>query len=789
LASRSSLVCKWAAHKTVIELLEPRWLLSGAYVVDGVQPVALDQPQIIVSFKRTPDGQPLMADDGSGNLTPADGAYLDTGTSTMLLSNESTQAFGINSQPNDIYHDIGVAGGQTFDVSEPLYMSTANWNNVNDGSDPSQFTQSYPVARMELNPTPADIFSLPLDVMGMPLIQGKVMVFDPTPSNSEQELFDGLARAYLYNPGTPFNAQSASTDPGIPATNLHVKVSNVSFDQFTFASPAGAPLPTLNDNPMIGPDPVAILNGQSGGNVPPVTIGENGQTGTGSFLFDTGAQISFISTAMAAKVGVHYEAGTQNSDNPVLVDGNGNPLPNQFQELVGGVGGQTAAAGFYLDSLTLPTTEGTPLQFTHAPVLVTDVTATDPNTGKSLTIDGDFGVNFYAASAQVDPFGTVTNKHNTDFNWMVYDQPNSVVGFDLASLDTGKQPPVSLTAQTAGSSFYVKADADGQNIDIWQDSPTPGQGTPTDQELMSTFNGINVSGGSGNDSVTLDFSNGTPAPSGLTFTGGAGNNVLHVIGTSGADAISVDGSKIAVGTTVANYSGVSSITYTTGGGSDFLSVSGSTPVNLAAGTGNAVNPIQLSSLSVGAGAKVSALSAANHAGRSVLVVSSLSLDPKGLLDLNDNDLIVKGADVSSLSSLLASGRGTKAGGIADGTWTGTTGITSSAAATQDAADGQETVALGIALNGQLALGPYSTFDGQAVGASDVLIKYTYTGDMNLDGKVDNKDVAIIAGFYDAGASTGNLWSNGDLNGDGKIDQKDIAILAGFYGDGTNGDQL
>ena len=33
-------------------------------------------------------------------------------------------------------------------------------------------------------------------------------------------------------------------------------------------------------------------------------------------------------------------------------------------------------------------------------------------------------------------------------------------------------------------------------------------------------------------------------------------------------------------------------------------------------------------------------------------------------------------------------------------------------------------------------------------AGDILVKYTWGGDANLDGKVDNNDVSIMNGFYD-----------------------------------------
>ena len=99
---------------------------------------------------------------------------------------------------------------------------------------------------------------------------------------------------------------------------------------------------------------------------------------------------------------MHYQPGTYDTDNPVLVDDNDTPVPNQFVIPLGGIGGTINAAGFRLSSLVLPTTEGTPIRFLDAPVLVADVTAQDPVTQQEITLDGDFGMNFLVASIDVD---------------------------------------------------------------------------------------------------------------------------------------------------------------------------------------------------------------------------------------------------------------------------------------------------------------------------------------------------------------------------------------------------
>ncbi len=84
---------------------------------------------------------------------------------------------------------------------------------------------------------------------------------------------------------------------------------------------------------------------------------------------------------------------------------------------------------------------------------------------------------------------------------------------------------------------------------------------------------------------------------------------------------------------------------------------------------------------------------------------------------------------------------------------------------------------------------YATFDGVACGPADVLIKFTYIGDADLNGVVDANDLAItLAGLN--GKLTG--WQNGDFNYDGKVSTSDLNALLytlaarpGSLGDSTS----
>jgi autotransporter-associated beta strand protein len=140
----------------------------------------------------------------------------------------------------------------------------------------------------------------------------------------------------------------------------------------------------------------------------------------------------------------------------------------------------------------------------------------------------------------------------------------------------------------------------------------------------------------------------------------------------------------------------------------------------------------------------------------------------GKLDLSDNDLDVQNGNLAQLSNQLKSG-------FNSGTWNGSAGITSSAAY----GDTRHLTALGIIQNSTNGLptgtAMYGSFDGQPVTAADVLIKYTYYGDANLDGSVTSADYTRIdAGYLSHGTLSG--WANGDFNYDGVVNGSDYTLI-------------
>jgi hypothetical protein len=181
----------------------------------------------------------------------------------------------------------------------------------------------------------------------------------------------------------------------------------------------------------------------------------------------------------------------------------------------------------------------------------------------------------------------------------------------------------------------------------------------------------------------------------------------------------------------------------------------------------AVTPTTVASVAIHSGGSVnlSDSNPTNHAGRTLLTTSALTFDGllnawQGKLDLNGNDLIVKGVGSTGLANITNQlKQGFNAGA---GYWNSANGIISTTAAN----DATHLTTLG-SRSGGIA------FDSANTTTNDVLIKYTYYGDANLDGSVNGADYAQIDNGFGM-HMTG--WQNGDFNYDGVVDGSDYSLI-------------
>ena len=155
-------------------------------------------------------------------------------------------------------------------------------------------------------------------------------------------------------------------------------------------------------------------------------------------------------------------------------------------------------------------------------------------------------------------------------------------------------------------------------------------------------------------------------------------------------------------------------------------------------------------------------------------VSGLTFaDTTGTLNMGNNDMILKNAGSASLSSITSEINQ----GFNSGTWTGAGITSSSAAAVATAIAGgahEAATALGVIVNNQGSVATfYSNFDGQTVGANDILVKYTFVGDANLDGVINGDDYALIDNGYNNHLSG---WQNGDFTYSGSVTATDYTLI-------------
>jgi hypothetical protein len=205
---------------------------------------------------------------------------------------------------------------------------------------------------------------------------------------------------------------------------------------------------------------------------------------------------------------------------------------------------------------------------------------------------------------------------------------------------------------------------------------------------------------------------------------------------------------------------------------------GSTSISNAASFSAEV--IRQSSLSINAGSRVTLRPGGSGAGASVLGTLSLAgtpASPSATLDLSNNSAIINytgASPVTTIRQQITAGRG--GAGLGHG-WNGT-GITSSIAAAANATD-PESRSVGYAENSAMPLGPLTTFRGQPVDATSVLITFTRTGDANLDGVVNDDDVTIVGATYAPGVPQPS-WALGDFDYNGFVDDDDVTLLGVFY---------
>jgi hypothetical protein len=260
---------------------------------------------------------------------------------------------------------------------------------------------------------------------------------------------------------------------------------------------------------------------------------------------------------------------------------------------------------------------------------------------------------------------------------------------------------------------------------------------------------------------TLDINLGTAGPVAVTASGGnvtASQNGVQItlsgfIGVTVTDTSSND---------VLNFNGPLALPFT------FVNC-GTSTVNVNSGTLTFAavmgGSIDLGTLFVANGA-AAIITAATTQNPTTLDLNSLSIAANGVLDITNNEMIIAyGATdpITTIAGYLKSGYNV-------GGWNGM-GIISSMAQTPTA---------GLIY----ALGYADGNDGVVSGltSGQIEVKYTLSGDANLDGLVNGSDFNVLSANFNQ-SITG--WDQGDFNYDGLVNAADFNDLSANFNQGAN----
>lgn len=274
---------------------------------------AFDQPAVSVElFNQSPNGTKgsSLGPNGGGFLFDTNQFILDTGASSTIAMNDAEAELRSNGYATvNTVLEQGVSGFEEIDVSAEYFLE------VSGSSAP---VLQLPSTHIMSGQFP-DLVGIN-GIVGMPAMQGRVVTLDTSVWANVSSILDLV----------PMDVHFAST---LPASGGHRYSVPLVAREFNVVGEGV--LPTAA--------PIASLQ---------MSVGVGNLNATGSFLLDTGAAISFISTNLGKSIGLDTNGDGQLAEGDELFDSR---VP------VGGIGGTSEVPLFYIDRFVLHTEQGVDL--------------------------------------------------------------------------------------------------------------------------------------------------------------------------------------------------------------------------------------------------------------------------------------------------------------------------------------------------------------------------------------------------------------------------------------------
>jgi len=346
---------------------------------------AFDQPAVTFElFEQLPSG------DRGTSLGPSDGGLffitnsflLDTGATSIIAINDAETELQDNGYVTEnVVYEQGVAGFSALDVSADYYVEI---------TDSVGTPRALPHTRI-LSGQFEDLFGVN-GISGMPAMVGRVVTLDTSVWVGVEDIFDLVPVGTYIGDSLPSSAGHRYSVP-IQAKRFDIE----------------------GDDPLPESSPIPLVN---------MSVGYGNANASGSFILDTGAQISFISTAMGKAIGLDSNNDGVLGSGDEQSDGT---LP------VGGIGGTIEAPLFYIDRFTVPTDQGVDLVWnleSSLAVLIVDIDpAIDGVLGADLLTSGWFTFDLEGGGGESAP-GPLQQTH-FDFRQFFEEGDSGKIYFDL----------------------------------------------------------------------------------------------------------------------------------------------------------------------------------------------------------------------------------------------------------------------------------------------------------------------------------------------------------------------